>query len=367
MAQPTLRWNSVTTGGEISGRLLLPAKQIDPQPLVVYLTNLSIERIGQEKDETILADLVKLGHLVLVLDYARHPKAISPDLAADLLKLRQDIAGKTRSLLAEYKVDANHLFILAEGFRLKRGVEFARDGERVLGMDVMYPSNPARRVPVLMEITCDNQDRMGSFSLLYCRDTLLEGGQLAGFAAAMVDHPVAPPYKGLDDPMPQCIDRMKSAVKTLRSLNDELHWNGKIGAIGFSRGGPFAAILAGQGDVQAALIHGNRYDYLDLRADDPMLARFEKAWGPRETNRDKWAEHGAAVYLSDKSSPMFLNTSNTESAEYRDGLEKFAKRLKTMGIEHVYRVDEDGRGHQVSTDSKTLREVYAFFRKHLEE
>ena len=35
-------------------------------------------------------------------------------------------------------------------------------------------------------------------------------------------------------------------------------------------------------EVQAALIHGCRYDYAKLDSDDPMLKRFEKAWGPRD-------------------------------------------------------------------------------------
>jgi acetyl esterase/lipase len=267
--------------------------------------------------------------------------------------------------LADYKVDFGRIYILAEGFRLKRDVEFARDGNRVLAMDVMYPSKPGKPVPALLEITCDNVDRMGASSLLFCRDTLLEGGEAAGFAVAMIDHPVPPPYKGIDDPMPQCVDRVKAAAKTLRELAFELGMNGKIGAIGFSRGAPFAAILAGQGDVQAALVHGNRFDYLDLLPNDPMLARFEKAWGKREANRDHWAIHGASRYLTKNAAPMFLNTSAAESPEYRDGLTKFAKRLDEAGIEHVYQVDPDDRGHRVSTDPKTLSAVYDFFRKHL--
>src|SRR5262249_30506037 len=158
-------------------------------------------RIGQEPDLSICVDLAASGCLVVVLDYRNDPKAISPNLNADMLKLRTEIAGKKPSLLTNYKVDPNHLFILLEGFRLKRDVEFARDGQRVLLMDIMYPSKPAKPLPLLMEITCDNKDRMGSFSLLFCQDTLLEGAEAAGFAAAMVDHPVPPPYKGIDDPM----------------------------------------------------------------------------------------------------------------------------------------------------------------------
>jgi acetyl esterase/lipase len=232
-------------------------------------------------------------------------------------------------------------------------------------MDIIYPSKPKQPVPVLMEITCDNVNRMGSASLLFCRDTLLEGGAIAGFAVAMVDHPVAPPYKGIDDPMPQSLQRMQQAVQKLRSLSKELGTSGKIGAIGFSRGGPFAAMLAGQGDVQAALVHGNRYDYLDLREDDPMLARFEKAWGPRASNPDRWAEHGAVRYLTRNAAPMFLNTSDTESPEYRDGLARLDQALERLGVERVYKIDADGRGHRVTTESKSLVLIYDFFRKHL--
>src|SRR5688572_22790157 len=181
--------------------------------------------------------------------------------------------------------------------------------------------------------------------------------------------------------MPQCIHRMKAAVRTLRAMSPELGTNGKIGGIGFSRGGPMAAMLAVtngradlevdgphrdvSADVQAAMIHGNRYDYLQLREDDPMLARFEKAWGKRDENPQRWAEHGAAHYITRDTAPMFLNTSDAESPEFRDGLAQFAKRLEDLGVEHVYQLDADGRGHRVSTDPKTLAAAYAFFAKHL--
>jgi hypothetical protein len=363
-----VQWESATTGTTLTGEVIEPAGSSNaPLPTVVYLKNLSIPRLGQEPDEPILADLSKSGHLVLVLDYAHHAKAVSPDVNADVLKLRHDITdAKQKSLLADRKIDPAHLFILIEGFRLKRDLEFARDGQRVLAMDVMYPSKPTKSVPALMEITCDNKDRMGSASLLFCHDTLLEGGEAAGFAVAMVDHPVPPPYKGLDDPMPQCVERMKAAAKVLRELSPQIGTGETIGAIGFSRGAPFAAILAGQGDVQAALVHGNRFDYLELLPTDPMIPRFEKAWGKREENRDRWAAHSAATYLTKNAAPMYLNTSDTESPEYRDGLMKFHKLLAGRSIPHEFETDLDGRGHRVSTDPKRLAAIYAFFHKHLD-
>src|SRR3954470_23959956 len=172
-----VEWSSAATGTTLHAEILLPADAPGAMPTVVYLKNLALPRLGQEPDDPILADLAAQKCVVLVLDYAHHPKSISPDLNADILKIRQDITGKTRTLLADQKVDANRLYILLEGFGLKRDVEFARDGKRVLAMDIFYPAKPAKKVAVLMEITCDNANRMGSGSLLFCRDTLIEGAQ----------------------------------------------------------------------------------------------------------------------------------------------------------------------------------------------
>jgi dienelactone hydrolase len=181
----------------------------------------------------------------------------------------------------------------------------------------------------------------------------------------MIDHPVAPPYKGIDD-MPVNRQTMATAISKLRELGKEVGLSGKIGVLGFSRGATMAAAVAGDEEiVQAALVHGNRFDYTQLRPDDPMLKRFEKAWGPLEANRDRWAAQGAMHYLGERAAPMFLNTSDTESAEYRDGLQKLSDRLTQLGVEHVYRIDTDGRGHRVTTDPKTLEQIMAFFRHHL--
>lgn len=349
--------------------ILVTPKRVDVSkqlPTVVYLKNLNISRRGRDEDGQIIGGLINDGHLVVVIDYAKSPAAVSPAINRDILKLRTDIAdGKKRNFLLDQPIDVNRLFIIPEGFTLRRDIEFARDGARVLGADVIYPSNPAQPVPLLMEITCDNVNRMGSFSLLYCRDTLMEGAAFAGFAAAMVDHPVRPPYKGLDDPMPESLHRMQAAVAKLRSLKSELPLNGRIGAIGFSRGGPFAAMLAGQGDVDAALVHGNRYDYLDLLPNDPMFERFSMAWGPLHEKAASWQKHAAVTYLTSRASPMYLSTSDTESAEYRDGLQKLAKWLRTKKIDHVYEEDRDGRGHTVTLDPARLCEIYDFFRSHL--
>ena len=388
-----IEWESAAVGKMIEGQLSFDNAASSPQPLVIYQKNLSTPRLGRETDDAIIADLRAAGQAVLTLDYAHDAKAVSPTLNADSLKLRGDLSAKVPTLLADLKgkIDVDRVYLLAEGYRLAH-VDFAQDGRRTFGMDIAYPSKPTKPVPLLLEFTCDNVNRMGAYSLLFCRDTLLDGGMYAGFAVAMADHPVAPPYKGLDNPMPQAFYRAKRAVLKAEAFAEEHGLAPTIGVIGFSRGGPFAAMLAantgpgsvapgpggGSGEgpltgpttVRAALIHGNRYDYLHLLPNDPMADRFKKSWGDPTTQPLNWQLRGAANYLaSDRKdiAPMFLNTSEAESPEYRNGLEKFHQRLTTLGVEHIYQVDPDKRGHRVTTDPKTLTAIYDFFRKHLTE
>ena len=70
-------------------------------------------------------------------------------------------------------------------------------------------------------------------------------------------------------------------------------------------------------------------------------------------------------YLNGSTAPMFLNTSDAESPEYRRGLEQLANRLRAAEVDHVYQVDADRRGHRVSTSPPTLKRIYSFFRERL--
>jgi hypothetical protein len=46
-------------------------------------------------------------------------------------------------------------------------------------------------------------------------------------------------------------------------------------------------------------------------------------------------------------------------------LKQFDAQLTKLGVEHVYQLDKDGRGHRVTTDPATLQKIYDFFREHL--
>ncbi|HMP84819.1 MAG TPA: hypothetical protein PKA41_19170, partial [Verrucomicrobiota bacterium] len=298
---------------------------------------------------------------------ANHPQARVPFINRDLATLREDI--RARRLFGDRKIDEARVFIVPEGCRLMENVVFYADDDRNLAMDIIYPSKPQTPVGAIIEFSCDNKDRFGNFSLSVCSDTILDGFATEGFAVAMADHPVAPPYKGLD-PMPDCARKIKAAVRTLRSQSVALELNGKIVPVGFSRSSGMALMLvttAGNDEfegfgmhtnvssaVQGAVVMSGRFTYLDLLPNDKMLPRYAKAWGERETSLDTWRSHGALDYLSNPTIPLFLTINCTEGADALHQMDVLQKRLTALGSKFTFKLDNEPRGHKVTLDAGIL-------------
>ena len=372
-------WKSVVTEQPLDMTFLLSTSTNDaPWPMVIYLKQLATPRVGTESDETIIADLRASGHLVAILDYANHPKARVPFINRDLASLRNDIRSNT--FPGGYSIDQAHVFIVPEGSRLKRDVVFCREDERTFAMDIIYPSKPAKPVGAVLEFSCDNKDRFGNVSLSICSDTILDAGATAGFAVAMADHPVPPPYKGLD-PMPECANRIKAAVRTLRAEGGTLGINGKIVPVGFSRGSGMALMLVitegmpefeGRGGnigvssaVQGAVIMSGRFTYLDLLPDDKMLPRYAKAWGERETSLDSWRRHSALDYLTNSTMPLFLTINISEGPDALHQMTVLRKRLAEFGNDEIFMLDREPRGHKVTLDPDILEAINQYLKKQL--
>ena len=374
------QWQTAELGRSCEFAVQPPAVQsANPLLTVVYLKRLAAVRVGTESDESILADFRAAGYLVVTLDFANHTNARVPFLNRDLGKLRDDIRAK--KFLGESKLDEAHIFIVPEGCRLKRSVEFDRDGSRVLGMDVIYPSQPKQPVGALIEFSCDNQNRFGNTSLSICSDTILDTFATEGFAVAMADHPVAAPYKGLD-PMPDCGRRIKAAVRTLRAEGKTLGLSGKIAPVGFSRGSGMALMLVtteGAGEfegfgahtnvssaVQGAVVMSGRFTYLDLLPDDKMLPRYAKAWGERETSHAVWWRHGALDYLTQPTLPLFLTINRTEGPDALHQMEVLRKRLATLGSPFIFKLEHESRGHKVTLDPGILMAMRDYLKRQLD-
>ena len=198
-------WTSAATGGAITATVIEPDPVVSTPPLIIYLKNLSCERIGQESDASIIAGFTTNGYRVVTLDYAGDAKATSPFLNWDVLKIRNDIGtgvfpGSTGLVAAK-----NKCYILCEGYRLMRNVPYylndpavysGSDSGAELHMDIAYPSQPSRAVPIVLEYSTANSyfgnedDRMNNGNAFTgITDTILEGAPAAGIAWAMADHP----------------------------------------------------------------------------------------------------------------------------------------------------------------------------------
>jgi hypothetical protein len=379
-AQPLGEWQSVVTGKALDCTVLEPAVTTNhpPLPVILYLKNLAAPRTGTEGDEAILRDFHTNGYLVVTLDFAHQPKARVPFINRDLGKLRDDLRAK--KFLAPYPLDDAHIFIVPEGCRLKRDVLFHPDDKRPLALDIIYPSQPKQPVGALIEFSCDNQNRMGNTSLSICSDTILDAEATEGFAVCMADHPVPPPYKGID-PMPDCAWKIKAAVRTLRAEGAGLGLNGKIAPIGFSRGSGMALMLVttagrpefeGHGEnpgtnsaVQAAVVMSGRFTYLDLLPDDHMLPRYAAAWGARTNSLEVWRQAGALDYLQHAIVPLFLTINCSESPDALHQMTVLRQRLAELGNDEIFLLDPEPRGHKVTLVPEILEAMDRYLKSRL--
>lgn len=374
------KWPSASANRELELTILEPTTNVTNAalPVIVYLKNLAAPRVGMEGDETILKDFRAAGNLVAVLDFAHATNARAPFINRDLGKLRDDFRAK--KILAGRKLDDAHIFIVPEGCRLKRDVLYYADTNRPLSLDIIYPSQPKSPVGALLEFSCDNVNRLGNPSLSICSDTILDAATTEGFAVAMADHPVAPPYKGLDA-MPDCAVRIKAAVRTLRAEGAKLGLNGKIAPVGFSRGSGMALMLVtteGKTEfenhgahpdvssaVQGAVVMSGRFTYLDLLPDDHMIPRYNQVWGARTNNLETWKLHGALDYLTNATTPLFLTINCSEAPDALHQMKALRQRLAELGSDDIFMMDHEPRGHKVTLDPQILDAMNAYLRQRL--
>lgn len=360
-----LVWVSAVTGQPLKLTAQEPAtsrtSDAEPLPTVFYLLNLAAPRVGTEPDDEIVRDLLAQGCRVVTVDFAHDPRARLPEINRDLARLRVDFGAGRMPIPG--KIDQARVYLVPAGHRLLRDVIYYRDAKRTLAFDLIYPSRPSRPSGIVLEFSCNNKDRMDNTSLVSCDDTILDGEATEGFAVAMADHPVAPPYKGIDA-MPDCARKIKAAVRTLRATALQLGLGEKIVPVGFSRGSGMALMLvttdgmrefeqhgehpATDSSVQGAVVMSGRFTYLDLLTDDHMIPRYEKTWGRRDEATDVWRSHGALDYLHKPTMPLFLTINCTEGQDALHQMKVLRNRLDALKSPYTYLLDEEPRGHKVT-------------------
>ncbi|HRE07881.1 MAG TPA: hypothetical protein PKX00_19850, partial [Opitutaceae bacterium] len=369
-------WRSAVTGQELrleSFEPIPPAPAGTRVPLALYLLHLAAPRNGTVPDATLIGELRAQGVRVVTVDFQGHAQARVPFLNRDLHGLRSAVQAGT---LGGRQVDLARVYVVPSGHRLTRDLISAREAGRTLAFDLIAPAAPLRAPGVVLEFSCDNANRMGNASLQICSDTLLDAAAAEGWAVAMADHPVAAPYKGIDA-MPSSALRAKAALRSVRKESVARGANGRIVPVGFSRGSGMALLLAttagrsefeGYGEaadvessVQGAVVLSGRFTYLDLLPTDPMIPRYEKAWGTAAQQPDTWRRHGALDYATQALGvPLFLSINLAESPEALHQMSVLRRTLTAWNSPFVFQPESDGRGHKVPLDPAVLTALFRF-------
>ena len=194
----SVAWKSSTLNKEIPLKIYFLTDRTDSPDgveVIVYLKNKAWERIGQEPDLSILRDYIQKKFLVITVDYGNDAQAVSPHFDKDLHDLLKGIYGfRTESLLQGLSLTPKDFrcFFLPEGYRVatnlayweidKHGaygtLEFimksynedivskypglkpvtspadmvdkkGKPFDYKIKMDIVYPSQPARKLPVI--------------------------------------------------------------------------------------------------------------------------------------------------------------------------------------------------------------------------
>ncbi|MGF7229934.1 alpha/beta hydrolase family protein [Arachidicoccus sp.] len=393
---------------------------------VVYLENLNIKKLGRNSNGQDVVWLLAQGYRVIQLNYDRNQHAVSPNINADIIAINQAIAAGNFcgcSNCSHYQS-----YILFEGYRIARNVPYFKDDPTVyntpeeykngdsLNMDIVYPANSARAVPVVLEFSYSNsyatydadkkqltdagknQRLKLEYTLSAFKDSFLEGAPGAGMGWAIADHPKycpwgkGKPVNGRNDTYksyetnPDAARKVRSAVRTLRKIGKRLGLSGKIGIFGFSRGSTAGSMAIGDrkvqaienagfnigvsDKVQAAALGPGVFDYTLIydspdKGDASLKTRCVWAWGELSKNYAKWQSMGSAYLVkSAATAPVifFYNTDDEQYYQYQ--IAHLKAKLDSLHVPTSTLVNY-GHGHAVPQTAASLSRLYQFFQQYL--
>ena len=427
-------WQSATTGAAISYTTTKPAgtaaKDVNGKPMtIVYLENLSFTKIGQNSNADDVAWLLGQGYQVIELDYAKHSKAVSPTLNADIIAINSSLQnGKFCGL----DCSPSRSYILMEGYRISRDIAYYLDDPKVynfpdvykdsegdsLYLDLVYPANPSVAVPVLVTFSYSNSFATNSSGKLTdankhkrmylpyfwgaFKDSFVEGASALGFAWAVCDHPKycdwgqgrytggANKSLGTIEVNPDAARKVKSAIRTVRGIGKPLGLNGDVAVTGFSRGSTAAALAVGDGwdnsledmsrgrfaeessSVQCALLGPGMFDYEHALTASNEYTRM-KAFVTANPS-SPWSMQGAlSTIKSSASAPtlLFYNSNDYYKDSDKDpqGLYATQAALMKAKLDAVGATAETlidySSGHAVPQTAADLQRMYDFMTKHI--
>ncbi len=423
-------WRSLVVGQNINYTINNPKTPAQDfkggHATVIYLEHLPLEKIGQNTNKQDIDWLLNQGYRVIELDYKNHPNATATKINEDIIAINNAIADGSFCGLTDCSV--YQTYVLFEGYRIARNVPYFKDNPTVyntpkeytngdmLNMDIVYPANPSKKVPVILsfsysnsyatfnpetgKLTDTNKNKRTYLKYTFSgfNDSFLEGLPAHGMAWAIADHPKYCPW-GEGNPKggepetyksyqinPDAAQKVKSAIRTLRIEGEKLGLSNTIGVYGFSRGSTAGAMAIGNksvpefentgfhlvvpDNVQAAALGPGVFDYTQIYnvlndGDQNLETRCPWAWGDLENNRSLWETMGASYLVeSSKTAPVLFFYNQDDEPYYQDQIKHFKSKLDSLNVPNSSLINY-GKGHSVPQKNQDLNVLYNFFKTHL--
>jgi len=345
-------------------------------PVIVYVKNHGYERIGQEPDLPILMDYIKQHYIVITMDFENNKNAVSPNFDKDMHNFFQGIyANKSESIFAPRNMTPRkyRTFFLPAGCRVatdlvyweldKHGANgtleyimgmFNRDIAGVvtgktkvtspeqmtdrqnrpfqykLAMDIVYPSQPKRKVPLIVTAATQVTRHPQMTPKTYRPHRI--GFLMRGYACAFVDHCYNPIRRHFwFDSSKYSLDRWNglasstAAIRYLRANAEKYGIDDRyIGAMGHSKG-----------------------EYMVARLTDPEnakgqeAAKFEgfKEGSPEPQPWQRYSSQITVGYQSPGSWAQYVTANDVPTIVSHGGKDSFAKSYYKEAFDTMEKLD----------------------------
>lgn len=350
-------------------------KDKEKLPLIVLSVDASRSSDQDLADE--IHQYTSDGHAILEI----HHNGLIPDnistIGEDLLAIRKWSYNYTET----YPVDPDRTFFMPVGHRLEKDVAFYTAWGYDYVMDIRYPAVADEVRPIILQITHKTDCRSCFRTYNNYDDSLLDALSVLGYTVAYADH-YGSAFLDYDkvDWMPVFVHPPKAAVQFLRQNAGKYRIDSeRIIALGFSKGGTAAAMLAVTADepqlelgglyneisseVLAAVVIGAHLDLRSLKADAKGIIndRWDNPyaqWGDPEESPKHWIEGSATTYVSPGDSPMLLIGGELDSHRPYQA-KRMKDKLDSVGVANTH-ITVPGLKHSIPKDKETMNAVASF-------
>jgi hypothetical protein len=354
-----MSWESQLLGKSISCVVRLPDSDAEKDPVVVYLKNLPAPRLGQLDDETLIKGFLDQDMMVIEVNYQGNPLAKAPELLPEI-----DHWYGYLFRTVEYPLDNDWIYIVPEGHTIDRKVKICEMKDRLVGMDVIYPSGQTDPVPLMLQITSTKEHGKWINQRAY----YIYGLLTTGYAGAIMDwNGTGPGATPGGDVFPE-----RRAARLLRARARKWNLSGRIGVTGHSKGSSRAgkAAFINEGNWEA-----DRGPYAEMsdRFQVALLSAGQHApeflikdgfHKPIRQSKEELIKVSSLTYVTPDDPPVFLSVGELDREFRAKQMKRVAARCDEVGVTYRLFVQK-GMGHMYNPRPEVIRHVYSFLDWHL--